>query len=300
MFWINNRKPPFSVRYLGTFASGTSTFSDSSIILNPIDESLSKTDEVDVVAFDAPHNSALQSIFEDEVVDVDFEGAVDFNSILEVLEEAGSPPPPLSSVSNDTNELESVDHQHHQQLVGTQRRSSSGEAIPEVIHSCKICDRIFDTRQDLLKHYSTHSRDKNSLLCSSCGFMFHSTVDLLIHRKQHEKANDRIGPSSTAAAAKAAAVGRRRRTSSSNSLSEDVIPPEIHRSKNTVYRCLHCSKPFFVFAQLMAHQENHCANKEQLYKCSQCSESFTSLDRLIVHETSHKDESQGVPSFESH
>ena len=78
------------------------------------------------------------------------------------------------------------------------------------IHSCKICDDKFEVRADLWKHYRGHERDKKSMTCVHCNASFHSTVELLIHRKKHEKE----GPVHSASniAPPATNVRRRRRS----------------------------------------------------------------------------------------
>ena len=147
--------------------------------------SIAINDDVKELLFNL-ETPALESIpsitFEDE----DFEAASSavanhdlnlptyLNAVLEeVLNDATLP---------ETNSTPSIPAENAASGGGCDRDDSF-----TTIHECKICESKFDFRSDLLKHYRSHERDKKSMICSHCNTRFHSTVELLIHRKQDEK-----------------------------------------------------------------------------------------------------------------
>ena len=123
----------------------------------------------------------------------------------EVLKDATLPKTNSTQTLPDSNSIQATPPDNV--ASGYADEAQSDDDMLSTIHECKICDNKFDFRSDLLKHYRGHERDKKSMTCTFCSTIFHSTVELLIHRKQHEKCG---GVSKDVSAASTGVVRRRR------------------------------------------------------------------------------------------
>lgn len=67
------------------------------------------------------------------------------------------------------------------------KSAQHGEYVDESqnIYKCRICSTRFDNRTDLYSHMKTHTREKQEVLCDTCGKCFANSHNLKSHQKVH-------------------------------------------------------------------------------------------------------------------
>ncbi|XP_063807134.1 oocyte zinc finger protein XlCOF7.1-like isoform X3 [Pseudophryne corroboree] len=135
--------------------------------------------------------------------------------------------------------------------------------------SCSECDRTFAVKSSLIRHHSTHTREKpycQSECAASISQMAHATNHERGHMKKH--VCSRCGKQFT-----------------------DRLVLLRHLQTHTdskPYVCSACGKTFKCKAYLTIHVRVHTGEKP--YSCSECSKCFSQKNTLIKHRRTHSGE----------
>ncbi|XP_041988096.1 zinc finger protein OZF-like [Aricia agestis] len=155
--------------------------------------------------------------------------------------------------------------------------NNSKDCINTVLHVCKTCNKAFDTKKALVKHYTTHSKivPKEEYQCHLCNRKCLKKSSLVSHLKSHEH-KDKI---------KYTCPTCNREFQHQAHLDKHIL--SVH-DKKVIFSCTRCSKWFPTQLSLEAHQESHKVDKK--HQCKTCGKAFYMLSTLQDHERTHTGE----------
>ncbi|KAK3085786.1 hypothetical protein FSP39_008679 [Pinctada imbricata] len=160
----------------------------------------------------------------------------------------------------------------------------------ELLHTCNICDVKFFHQSALQMHkavdhrltdrHHSSSHSPGEFKCSDCNKSFSMMVNLINHRKLHEKREQNYKCSLCPKIL--------------NSMTElqkhffmDHSNTELDSAK-TVYRCSECDEEFPCQSNLQGHMRIHSAGTK--YPCPHCPKVFALSRNLTIHMRSHSGE----------
>uniref|UniRef100_A0A8C5W7D5 Uncharacterized protein n=1 Tax=Leptobrachium leishanense TaxID=445787 RepID=A0A8C5W7D5_9ANUR len=135
---------------------------------------------------------------------------------------------------------------------------------------CSECNKSFNFKSNLLKHYKTHTGEK-PYFCTDCGKDFAYKSNLVTHQITH------TGTKSFSC------TECNKRFTHRSSLREHQM---VHTGKKA-YVCAECGKRFTRSCYLVKHHRIHTGEKP--YPCSTCSKAFATKSNLITHTMSHSE-----------
>lgn len=146
------------------------------------------------------------------------------------------------------------------------------------LYRCHICGRLFDTRDELKSHDSSHpdSNSQKGFSCDQCEMTFPQRQNLVRHQSVH--------------------LGEKRFTCkhcprSFPSLNNQRKHEKTHETGNTSYLCRVCSMSFAENANLRRHYQK--AHQDKFHPCGSCSKFFTQREKLLKHTQVHHAVSAG-------
>lgn len=157
-------------------------------------------------------------------------------------------------------------------------------------HSCLYCKRKFVFASSLEKHLIVDHIDKLQFLCKGCNKVFHSKLELIIHRKSHQKAmfkqKDKCSEYLCYACGDVFDTFRKL-WSHEKRVHEDNEKRHTSELKNSLkYICEVCGKVFKYLASLKNHAIVHQKRKEQ-FMCEVCGVVRKNKWLLKQHQISH-------------
>lgn len=158
---------------------------------------------------------------------------------------------------------------------------ASGESKFLGLYRCHLCSTLFDLRDELKAHVSSHVDDngQKAFSCSQCEMTFSHRQNLVRHQSVHSgekqffcKHCDKSFPS----------LANRRRHE------------KIHEGLDLPFPCSFCAASFAHDVHLRKHLRNH--HPECYYPCELCSKFFLEEGQLKKHRATHRAPVEGTPS----
>ncbi|KAL1428510.1 hypothetical protein MTO96_002880 [Rhipicephalus appendiculatus] len=158
---------------------------------------------------------------------------------------------------------------------------ASGESKFLGLYRCHLCSTLFDLRDELKAHVSSHVDDngQKGFSCSHCEMTFSHRQNLVRHQSVHSgekqffcKHCDKSFPS----------LANRRRHE------------KIHEGSDLPFPCSFCAASFAHDVHLRKHLRIH--HPECYYPCELCSKFFLEEGQLKKHRATHRAPVEGTPS----
>ncbi|GAB0088979.1 uncharacterized protein DMENIID0001_034480 [Sergentomyia squamirostris] len=177
------------------------------------------------------------------------------------------------------------------------------------VYKCQICEERFGTEAEYVAHIVNEhgGKDREPIVCNSCGQMFRSQAQLKIHTDSKcgtvkmypcDECNSRFMTSSTLKAHKLIHLGEKKHLCNycgNSFLSKGQL--KVHERSHTgekPFKCDECGKAFAYRESLVTHSSLHTGIKP--YVCELCGKRFSCIGNLIKHRRSRPD-TCGLPQF---
>lgn len=167
---------------------------------------------------------------------------------------------PLSLTSPSCTKKEHIDN--------NLRKKSRGE-VPNVrAYDCRMCERVYQTEEELEKHLLNHAEHR-PYKCPQCQKGFKQPCHLNQHLRTHT--DERPFPCEVC----------RKSFKQACQLKQHM---RLHTGEKP-YHCSQCNRSFKQASQLNQHVRLHTGEKP--YKCSHCDKTFTQASQLRSHKKTH-------------
>lgn len=158
----------------------------------------------------------------------------------------------------------------------------ASEARSLGLYRCHLCSTLFDTRDELKSHVSSHADDnvQKGFSCGHCEMTFSHRQNLVRHQSVHSGERQFLC---------------RHCGKSFPSLANQRRHEKIHENLNLPFPCSFCRASFLQNVHLQKHLKKFHA--EKLYLCESCPRFFLSREQLEQHNRMHQvDTEEGPPS----
>ncbi|KAM7311379.1 hypothetical protein ISCGN_008286 [Ixodes scapularis] len=155
-----------------------------------------------------------------------------------------------------------------------------GDARSLGLYRCHLCSTLFDTRDELKTHVSTHAEDnvQKGLSCGHCEMTFSHRQNLVRHQSVHSTEKQYLC---------------RHCGKSFPSLANQKRHEKIHENLNLPYPCKLCAATFMHGVHLQKHLKK--LHFERLHLCNLCPRFFLEKQQLEQHSRIHRVDEDELP-----
>ncbi|CAN7986042.1 unnamed protein product [Ixodes hexagonus] len=158
---------------------------------------------------------------------------------------------------------------------------AGGDAMSLGLYRCHLCSTLFDTRDELKTHVSSHAEDnvQKGLSCGHCEMTFSHRQNLVRHQSVHSSEKQYVC---------------RHCGKSFPSLANQKRHEKIHENLNLPYPCKLCAATFMHGVHLQKHLKK--LHFERLHLCDVCPRFFLEKQQLEQHSRIHRVDDDELPS----
>ncbi|XP_055842068.1 zinc finger protein OZF-like [Episyrphus balteatus] len=180
----------------------------------------------------------------------------------------------VSNIEDDKSfEMTSNKQEGHSSVENLLRDQTTATSEIDII-KCKICNKVFNSRKQRVRHVKIHDNNK-AHKCLECNKTFSQSCNLKNHKLKH------IGGLNTALLRNNMCSVCGKTFKYASSLSKHT---KLHTGKNLLY-CPSCPKFFLENTTLKNHMRSHTGDRS--FICPSCNKSFTNSSNLKKHVRSH-------------
>lgn len=162
--------------------------------------------------------------------------------------------------------------EHVTTVISMNPNDPNGAGIPQTLHTCDICGKMFPFKYQLIVHRRYHN-ERKPFTCQVCGQAFTTSLDLTEHGKSHLNGTMFTCNVCFNVFANDASLERHMK----------------RHSADKPFPCTICQKTFARREHLQNHLRSHTG--ETPFRCQYCAKTFTRKEHLVNHVRQHTGDS---------